>query len=380
VTPKERVHAVMEGRPVDCYPVTQTYAELYWTTNLSDITGAPAWKNRTLWYAGVAEHLEILRTVFEKVPFDMQLPMLRVARREDRERQEFVEKDGRPYRHDTATDEWELLDEPSKSGFPHDESAPQAQTVFTIDDVERRVAVTPVARLAREGELDAVEAAVREFGNEYSIVGGGLTGVFWSCIVHVGQLNLLSMLIDQPKVIDALCERILAGNLEGIRRLAETGADVVRLDDAMASAEMISVAHYERFCLPYMKAMVDEIHRCGMKAVVIYFGSVMDRLEQIASLGADALQVECSMKGYVNDIDVIAETIGDRVALFSNIDPVWCLEKGTDEELEAEIRRQVAAGRKAKGFLLAPASPITPGTPLARVQKFIELSRAIGRP
>jgi len=272
------------------------------------------------------------------------------------------------------------LEEPTKSGFPQDGSAPQEQTVFTIEDVEEQVTVTPAARSAREGELDVVEAAAREFGDEYSLMGGGLTGVFWSCVIYVGQFNLLHLLVDQPKLIEALCEKILAGNIEGIRRLAETGADVVRLDDAMATAEMISVEHYERFCLPHMKAMVDEIHRLGMKALAVYFGGVMDRLEQIASLGADALQVECSMKGYVNDIDAIVEAIGDRVTLCANIDPGWCLEKGTDEELEAEMRRQVAAGRKAKGFILAAASPITPGTSLARLQKFFELCHEIGRP
>jgi len=374
------MHAAMAGRPVDRYPVIQTYSDLYWMNALSDITGVPAWKNRTLWYIGVDEYLDLFRTIFKKVPFDLQIPMLRVAPRTERERQEFVKKDGRMFRHDTRTDEWEPLEEPTKSGFPQDGSAPQEQTVFTIEDVEEQVTVTPAARSAREGELDVVEAAAREFGDEYSLMGGGLTGVFWSCVIYVGQFNLLHLLVDQPKLIEALCEKILAGNIEGIRRLAETGADVVRLDDAMATAEMISVEHYERFCLPHMKAMVDEIHRLGMKALAVYFGGVMDRLEQIASLGADALQVECSMKGYVNDIDAIVEAIGDRVTLCANIDPVWCLEKGTDEELEAEMRRQVAAGRKAKGFILAAASPITPGTSLARLQKFFELCHEIGRP
>ena len=368
----------MEGRPIDRYPVAQTYGDLYWMDHLSELTGAPPWANRTLWHRGAREHVELFRSIVAKAPFDMQIPMLRIAPRHERQRQEFVTKDGRPFRHDTLTDEWELLDEPTKCGYAYDGSAPQTQSVFTIEDVERQITVTPAAELAREGELDAVEAVAREFGNEVAIVGGGLTGVFWTCVVYVGQLRLLSMLIDQPKLIDALCERILQVDIEGIRRLAETGADIVRLDDAMATGEMISVAHYERFSLPYMKAMVDEVHRLGMKAVAIYFGSVMDRLEQIASLGADALQVECSMKGYINNIDTIAETIGDRVTLFSNIDPVWCLEKGSDAELEAEIRRQVAAGRKARGFILAPASPITLDTPLPRVQKFIHLCRTIG--
>ena len=111
---------------------------------------------------------------------------------------------------------------------------------------------------------------------------------------------------------------------------------------------------------------------------MIYFGGVADRLAQIAAAGADGLNMETSMKGYRNDIGEIAAAIGDRVSLFGNIDPVGVLQKGSDEELEAKIRRQVQAARQVCGFLICTGSLITPGTPLARVHKFIELSHRYG--
>jgi uroporphyrinogen-III decarboxylase len=124
-----------------------------------------------------------------------------------------------------------------------------------------------------------------------------------------------------------------------------------------------------------MKALVDEIHRLHHKAIVIYFGGVMDRLELIASTGADGLLPEASMKGFVNDTAEIARRIGDRMTLLSNTDPVGVLQNGSDLALEAEVRRQVEAGRTARGFILSTASPITPATSLARVQRFLELGR-----
>jgi uroporphyrinogen-III decarboxylase len=84
------------------------------------------------------------------------------------------------------------------------------------------------------------------------------------------------------------------------------------------------------------------------------------------------------MKGYVNDIERIAESIGRRVSLFANIDPLGVLQNASEEDLEGEIRRQVAGGRKARGFLISPASPITPGTPLSRVRRFLEMGRSLG--
>jgi uroporphyrinogen-III decarboxylase len=109
---------------------------------------------------------------------------------------------------------------------------------------------------------------------------------------------------------------------------------------------------------------------------VIYFGGVMDRLEQIAATGADGFSMETTMKAFVNDIGAIARRIGGRITLFGNIDPLGVLEQGADEALEAEMRRQAEAGRLGRGFVMCTGSPITPRTPLSRVRRFIELGQA----
>jgi uroporphyrinogen-III decarboxylase len=112
---------------------------------------------------------------------------------------------------------------------------------------------------------------------------------------------------------------------------------------------------------------------------VIYFGGIADRLEQIASLGADGLVMECSMKRYVNDIDTTVEAIGDRITLFSNIDPVTVIQDGSSDALRSEIARQCAAARKGRGFVVSPSSPITPSTPVSRIREFIDVAKEEGR-
>jgi uroporphyrinogen decarboxylase len=185
------------------------------------------------------------------------------------------------------------------------------------------------------------------------------------------------MLRSDPEFMDYICARITEQNVEHIRALAAQGGDGIYIDDATATSDMISAKHYERFSLPYMKAMVDEIHRLGHKAIIIYFGGIADRLEQLASVGADGLSMETTMKGYVNDIDEIARAIGSRMTLFGNIDPLGILQDATDTELESEMRRQADAGRQGRAFIMSTGSPITPDTPLSRVQRFLELGRQI---
>ena len=87
--------------------------------------------------------------------------------------------------------------------------------------------------------------------------------------------------------------------------------------------------------------------------------------------------MEASMKSYVNDIDHVVDQIGDRVTLLGNIDPVRILQDGSDDELRAAMKHQVAAGSRGRGFLFCTGSPVTPATPLARVQKYLKLGRSL---
>ena len=372
MTSKERVHAALEGRPVDRMPVGVMYGCLYEQDHFSELTGRPQWHMHKWLNASPEEYLEVFRLMGEKAPFDILNPVSAPSR-ESRQGVEFVELDGKVYRHDGR--QRHEVAPPTTPGHARDYHANETQAVSDKRDVDEQVVVVNAEDAIATGVNDYLDAVVAALGKDHFILAGGLTGTIWSCGEYVGQTNLLAMLIEKPDLVEYLSRKILACNIETIRRIAAAGVDAIWIDDATATSDMISVEHYERFSLPYITEMVAEIRNQGCKAILIYFGGVMDRLEQIAAAGADALAPEASMKNYTNDIDEIAERIGDRVSLFGNIDPFGVLERASDEALAAEIARQAAAGRKARGFVMCTGSPITPGTPLARVRRFIELAR-----
>jgi uroporphyrinogen-III decarboxylase len=377
MTNKERVHAALEGRPVDRYPVTAAYNHLVYADHFSELTGEPPWRLEAWRHAEPDEHLRLYRRMFSAVPFELLQPETAPSR-ELRERLEFVEKDGIPFRHDRRTHDWTPLNVPTRSGHPVDYTVNQRQTVFDKDDVRAQVRVGTAEQAIAAGANDYLGAVVAEFGETEFILSGGIVGPVYLCHAYVGLANLLAMLVEQPDLVEYLTAKLMEQDLKEIHRLAAAGGDAIFLDDALVTSEVISVAHYERFALPYTKALVEEIHRVDHKAILIYYGGIADRLEQIASVGADGLIMETTMKSYVNDIDATVEAIGDRVTVFANIDPVGCLQNGTEQEVAAEIRRQCAAGRRGRGFVANIASPITPATSVARMQRFLELGKEIG--
>ena len=377
MTNKERVHAALEGKPVDRSPVTALYCQLYHLDHFAELTGLPAWRRHEWLAMSPEQHVALFRRMHEAAPFELLQPQWSPGRKW-RERQEFVEQDGHAFRHDGETDAWIRLDESTGSGHASEYHANETRHVFTREDIERRLPLPRPGETPSRDGLEYMDAVAREYGRSEFVLSGGVIGTVYSCGSHVGQTNLFAMLIEEPELVEALCERITLCNLAAIRALAAAGGDGIYIDDATATSDMISPAMYERFSLPYMQAMVREIHRLGHKAIVIYFGGVMDRLELIAATGADGFSYEASMKSFVNDTAEIARRIGDRMTLFSNIDPVAILQKSADDALATEIARQVTAGRRARGFIISPASPITPATPLARVRRFIELARDQG--
>lgn len=379
MTSKERVHAALEGRPVDRFPVAAPYCPLNFDDHFAEATGEPDWR----WHAWVNSpdeeaYLRYFRRCVEAMPFEMLQPHAWSQPREWRSRQEYLLREGIPYRHDRETDEWELLPAPNRSVHRHEYTAVERRTVFDRADAEAQMTVVPAERAIAEGRLDFVRAVKAEYGAEEFILTGGIDGCFWGCHPYLGPVGLLMACLDEPALLEYMIAKALEQRIEAVRFLAAGGGDAIYVDDAFATSEMISLDHYERFCLPTMRILVEEIHRHGHKAIVIYYGGVMDRLEQIVSTGADGLVVEASMKGYRNDIEAIVDAIGDRMTLFANINPVDMIQGASDEVLRAEIVRQAVAGRRARGFILGPAHPLTPSTSIPRIRSFIAMCRQVG--
>ena len=371
---KQRVNAALSGQPVDRSPVTVLYNQLYFQDHFAELTGLPPQQMLPWLYSTPEDYLRIFSTMLDQTPFEILQPEL-APTRQSRAGTQFIEKEGRHFMQDSHANTLTLID--SISGFPKDTVANQTQFIFSKQDINAQVKVTSADQMIASGQIDYVNAVVSKYGTDHFILSGGVIGTIYECGLYLGQTNSLAMLLDQPELIDSLASRITAKNIETIRALASAGGDAIYIDDATATSDMISARAYQRFSLPYMKRMVDEIHRLNHKAIVIYFGGIADRLDLILAAGADGLAMETSMKNYTNDIHAIAQQIGSRITLFGNINPLAVLQDGSDAELEVDMRRQAAAGRMARGFIMATGSPITPGTPLKRVQHFLELGRTL---
>ncbi len=374
---KERMTTAYQGQPIDRPPVVSPYQRLYFKDHFAELSGLPQWRMQAWLHADPDEHIETYARLIQKAPFEAIDAFGFCAPRQARERVEFIEENGKPYRVDRDTGKRTLIKE-CVSGHATDYTHNKKRTVFTRDDIPKAVPIQTADQLLESGRCDYAMAATRRWGRTRFIYIGNVVCPFYLCTHYLGFDNLLAAVITEPDLVEHLMDRLLETRLEHIRAMAACGGNAVYIDDATATSDMISVEQYRRFSKPRVTALVEEIHSLGLKAMVIYFGGVMDRLEDIAETGADAVTMEASMKGFTNDVAEAAERIGVRMTIYGNINPVTILQDGTDEEVEAEIETQIRGGKKALGFVLSTGSPVTPSTPAERIQHFIESGRKIG--
>jgi hypothetical protein len=376
MTPRERLLATFAGQPVDRFPVHAPYLMLLQSDHWVNITGQPPQTYYSWCLQEPDEHIKEYRRFHEILPFDISQPNFYVQSRQSRSYKQIVPSLG--------GDGWDELD--TRNGHrknlilnlhEKDQDAEWERVVFSKQDAEEHIPIRTAAQILADGEMDYVAAYVKEFGRT-RYVAGNLVNAFYNSSWSVGLKNRFLLVHDDPELLHAVIERHHQRNIETARAMKAVGTDMVFIDDATATKDMISVKMYREFSLPYLKRLVDEIQNLGMKAVLIYFGGIADRVEDIVSTGADGLQMETSMKGFVNDLDKIAAQVNNRLLMFGNLNPLDDIELRSDADLESVIAAQIAVGRRYGRFVSCAGSPLTPRTSLARLQRYIHLCQTIG--
>jgi hypothetical protein len=376
MTPRERMLATFAGQPVDCFPVIAPYVMLLQSDHWVEITGQPAQTYYAWNLQEPQEHIREYERFHALLPFDISQPNFYIDARAVRRRKQVIPGEDREswYELDPLTGERKKL---VLNLHEKDQESEWERVVFTEKDAVEQIPIKTASEILAEGTMDYVAAYVKSYGQTH-YVAGNLVNAFYNSSWSVGLKNRFLLVHDEPELLHAVIERHHQRNIENARAMKAVGTDMVFIDDATATNDMISVKMYREFSLPYLKRLVAEIQSLGMKAVLIYFGGIADRVEDIVSAGADGLLMETSMKNFVNDLDSIATQVNNRMLLFGNLNPLADIEMKSDAELEKVMAAQIAVGRRFGRFVTSTGSPLTPRTSLARMRKYIELGHSLG--
>ena len=237
---------------------------------------------------------------------------------------------------------------------------------------------TPSPKRTEQKEQEDPYLDLREFHHKAiadSFRVGGFTTPFVSAIGAFSYQGTMVALHDKPKVFGYFIERATEQRLQNIR--SASSVDGFWFDEYYT--DVISPEHYEEYVFRPNLRLAKAIRESGKLSMYYFCGDIMPKLDKALSLEVDAIAFEESKKWFEVDIAEVKKRVGNQKALVGNMDGLHLLPRGTKEQLEAEVKRQLSVAAKDGGFVMGAGSPIAPDTPTENMLVFLDATRKFGR-
>jgi uroporphyrinogen decarboxylase len=194
-----------------------------------------------------------------------------------------------------------------------------------------------------------------------------------------GQEQLLIDFHDDPDLATALLDTINNTMIEGARRMAQAGVDVLRLGDDVGSqrAMLMSPNTWRKWLKPRLAALMRAAREIKRDILIFYHsdGDIRPIIPDLIEIGLDVLnpvQPEC-----MDPVEIRRE-YGDRLAFWGTIGTQTTMPHGTAEEVRRVVKERIETVGP-EGLLLAPTHVLEPDVPWDNVVAFVEAVEEHGR-
>jgi hypothetical protein len=376
MTGRERIEAALDEGTPEIPMVISCYEEIYQDDHWNALTSCPWWYKEA---PEIDRMMAWRREALANTPQDwFRLPFCKPRR--ERENLRIDARGEEVFRIHRRTGQKERLRRTPIGGWPCNDFQSPDEPPDTQEAVDKAIPIPEgfsPNRVHEEGRNELASRLLEEFG-ERLFPNHRTESPLTSCARLWGFEGMMVRIATRPDLVAHACKRYLLKVIRRVREAATLGVAGMWIVDGLS--DMISPEHFSRLGLPHIVRIVEEVRACGMASIYYFTGDPAGKWDLILSTGADALAFEESKKGFEIDIEEVAERVCGRNALFGNLDSISVLERGTNESLREEIRRQLRAGRSnGRRFILSTGSPVTPATTVERVRLYCDLARELGR-
>ena len=154
------------------------------------------------------------------------------------------------------------------------------------------------------------------------------------------------------------------------------GAHAIKISSPFAGSSFLSPEMYEQYILPTEGRIAAAVTEEGGFAYTHTCGAIGDRLDLIMRCGVAGIEcLDPPPLGNVELADAVA-TVGSRIFIKGNIDPVNTLLRGNRETVTRDVTTILeTAGHALDGFVLSSACSIAPPAPPDNLKVAVDLCR-----
>lgn len=217
-----------------------------------------------------------------------------------------------------------------------------------------------------------------------AVIGVFTWGAYFIASFVRGLEDLMLDFAMRKRYAHHLIETIAEISYAALERMLDTasrGVDIVYMADDYCSqlAPMFSPAHFGEFVVPYLRRIVDLVHRHDKKFLLHVCGAVRPLLPQIVDCGVDMLEpIQTRATGM--DPVSLKRDFGDDLCFYGGVDLQQTLCRGTTREVADEVCRLIDVLGKGGGYVLGPGHTyIQVDAPLANIMTMYDTADAYRR-
>lgn len=258
--------------------------------------------------------------------------------------------DRRPWHLEVAP-----LSEPSLEGY----------TFPTIDAF-----ITP-------GAKDEARRQCEESADSFLIgsLGWGLFERSWNLR---GFQNALVDAATEPTFYGELLDKLTELYLDFVDYTIDLPVDGIMFGDDWGDQRGVILGpdRWRKLIKPRWKRIYDAVHSAGKIVLSHSCGSVADIMPDIIDIGLDVLESVQPEAAGMNPYR-LKQSWGDRITFWGCLGSQSTIPWGTPDQIRAEIQRLAGEMSRGGGYILAPAKPLQPETPVENAVAVVEAFAAL---
>ena len=231
------------------------------------------------------------------------------------------------------------------------------------------------------GRMDEITDAIRinaETGEQAVAILGGVGGPFTTAWLLTGYENICLKLYDDVGFLRDLAAFNNMFALPAVDAMAKGGVDGIIVSDDLGDSrrEFMRPSQFRELFLPRLAEIVSRIHSHGLPAILHSCGHISDYLDDIVSLGFEAIHPLQRTAGM--DLQHVKRAYGDRICLIGNIDSSRTLPFGCRQDVAAEVREALGIAMSGGGYVLASDHSLHDGIPVENILEMFQVTRREG--
>lgn len=271
------------------------------------------------------------------------------------------------------TNEWGITFKKDESNWPID--GPIAYPLKDATDWKNYSMPDPTL----ESRYTGVKEAIR-ITNEYKMgIIGKLRGPFSASWFLYGLDKFSLMLYEEPEVVHSIMKAMTEFAICGAVKMVELGVDSVFFQDDYGSniSPLMSVNHFNEFVAPYIKKLVNAVHKVNGKIIMHSDGQIMPLLPACVEAGVDGLNP--IQRGAGMDLATVKQRYGDQLCLIGNVDQRDLMPNGTPEQVAEQVKECIEIAAPGGGYVLSSDHSMHDDIPPENILAMYEAGRRYGK-